>query len=67
MAKERAEEDENEREGDPDQVLQRQAGLHLVVGPLVGCRDMRQAPRARCGWQMAGPQRGPTLGRQGSQ
>lgn len=49
MAKERAEEDESEREGDPDQVLQRQAGLHLVVGPLVGCRDTRQAPRARWG------------------
>lgn len=39
VAKEGAEEDENKWEGDPGQELERQAGLHLVVGPLVGCRD----------------------------
>lgn len=39
LAEEGAEEDENEWEGDPGQELQRQAGLHLVIGPLVGCRD----------------------------
>lgn len=41
MAEEGAEEDESKWEGDPDEVLQRQVGLHLVVGPLVGCRDTR--------------------------
>lgn len=39
LAEEGAEEDESKWEGDPDEVLQRQVGLHLVVGPLVGCRD----------------------------
>ena len=41
LAEEGAEEDEDEGEADPDQELQRQAGLHLVVGPLVGCGDRR--------------------------
>lgn len=39
MAEEGAEEDEDEWEGDPDQELQRKAGPHLRVGPLVGCGD----------------------------
>lgn len=39
MAEEGAEEDEDEWEGDPDQELQRKAGPHLGVGPLVGCGD----------------------------
>lgn len=41
MAEEGAEEDENKWEGDPGQVLQGKAGLHLGVRPLVGCRDTR--------------------------
>lgn len=41
VAEEGAEEDEDKREGDPDQVLQRKAGLRLGIGPLVGCRDTR--------------------------
>lgn len=49
MAKEGAEEDESEREGDPDQVLQRQAGLHLGVGPLVGCGDNAPGPACLAG------------------
>lgn len=44
LAKERTEEDEDKREGDPGQVLQRKAGLHLGIGPLVGCRNMNTEP-----------------------
>lgn len=33
------EEDEDKWEGHPHQELQRQAGLHLGIGPLVDCRD----------------------------
>lgn len=39
MAEDGTEEDENKREGDPGQVLQREAWLHLSICPLVGCRD----------------------------
>ena len=51
MAEEGAEEDEDEGEGDPDQELQRQVGLHLVVGPLVGCRD-RHLGSGPSGWHV---------------
>lgn len=37
------EEDEGKWEGHPHQVLQRQVGLHLGIGPLVDCRDTRWA------------------------
>ena len=52
MTEEGTEEDEDEWEGDPDQELQRQVGLHLVVGPLVGCRD-RRLGLVLCGWHVA--------------
>lgn len=39
MAKEGTKEDEDKWEGDPGQVLQRKAGLHLGIGPLVGCMN----------------------------
>lgn len=52
MAEEGTEEDEDEWEADPDQELQRQVGLHLVVGPLVGCRD-RRLGLVLCGWHVA--------------
>lgn len=71
LAEEGAEEDESKGEGDPDEVLQRQVGLHLVIGPLVGCRDTRPgsgqgggtllpAPRHRTG-QCAKNMRAPGL------
>lgn len=44
LAKEGTEEDEDKGEGDPGQVLQRKAGLHLGIGPLVGCRNTNTQP-----------------------
>lgn len=44
MAKEGTEEDEDKWEGDPGQVLQRKAGLHLGIRPLVGCRNTDPGP-----------------------
>lgn len=44
LAKEGTEEDEDEWEGDPGQVLQGKAGLHLSIGPLVGCRNTNAQP-----------------------